>query len=100
LLNEKEFYPHVYVDMIKDFKKFYYSYYKDIEVNKYIDLLFSNIEKYKEKIMFSDFGFNYLRCMDEPTSLQMLAALKYLNYHYDEVKSKIIDELGKINPSF
>ena len=95
LLNEKEFYPHVYVDMIKDFKKFYFIYYKDkdIDTNKYIDLLFSNVEKYKENIMYSDFCFNYLKCMDDSTSLQMLAALKYLNYHYNEVKSKMIDEL-------
>ena len=95
LLNEKEFYPHIYVDMIKDFKKFYFIYYKDIDINKYIDLLFGNVEKYKEKIMFSDFGFNYLKCMDDSTSLQMLAALKYLNYHYNEVKSKMIDDLKK-----
>ena len=94
LLNEKEFYPHVYVDMIKDFKKFYFIYYKNtIDVYKYVNLLFENIEKYKEKIMFSNFGFNYLKCMDDSTSLQMLAALKYLNYHYNEVKSKIIDNL-------
>ena len=94
LLNEKEFYLHVYVDMVRDFKKFYYIIYKDIiDIHEYIDLLFSNIEKYKEKIMFSDFGFNYLKCMDDSTSLQMLAALRYLNYHYNEVKSKMIDEL-------
>ena len=81
--------------MIKDFKKFYFIYYKDkdIDTNKYIDLLFSNVEKYKENIMYSDFCFNYLKCMDDSTSLQMLAALKYLNYHYNEVKLKIIDEL-------
>ena len=97
LLNEKEFYPHIYVDMLMDFKKFYYIFYKDtIDIFEYIDLLFSNIEKYKEKIMFSDFGFNYLKYMDNSTSLQMLAALRYLNYHYNEVKSKLIDELEKI----
>ena len=80
-----------------DFKKFYYIFYKDtIDIFEYIDLLFSNIEKYKEKIMFSDFGFNYLKYMDNSTSLQMLAALRYLNYHYNEVKSKLIDELEKI----
>ena len=27
-------------------------------------------------------------------SLQMLAALKYLNYHYNEVKSKLINDLN------
>lgn len=95
LLNEKEFYPHIYINMVKDFKKFYYIFYKDIDINKYMDLLFENVEKYKEKIMFSDFGFNYLKCMDDSTSLQMLAALRYLNYHYNEVKSKMIDELGE-----
>ena len=81
--------------MIKDFKKFYFIYYKDkdIDTNKYIDLLFSNVEKYKENIMYSDFGLKYLKCMDDSTSLQMLVALRYLNYHYNEVKLKIIDEL-------
>ena len=97
LLNEKEFYPHIYVDMIKDFKKFYYIYYKDtIDFDNYVNLLFENVEKYKEKIMFSNFGFNYLNNMNDSTSLQMLAALKYLNYQYNEVKSKLIDELEEI----
>ena len=97
LLNEKEFYPHVYVDMIKDFKKFYYLYYKDtIDFDNYVNLLFENVEKYKEKIMFSNFGFNYLNYMNDSTSLQMLAALKYLNYHYNEVKSKLINDLNSL----
>lgn len=95
LLNEKEFYPHIYIDMIKDFKKFYYLMYKDVmDIQEYIDLLFSNIEKFKEKIMYSPFGFDYMSVMNDSTSLQMLAALNFLNFHYEEVKTKLINELA------
>lgn len=89
LLNEKEFYPHIYIDMIKDFKKFYHVSFKDITKNQFLKLLFKNIEKYQEQIMYSDIGFEYLKVMKDSTSIQMLAALKYLNYKYDEVKEKI-----------
>lgn len=95
LLDPKEFYPHIYIDMIKDFKKIYFISYRHLSIDEFLNILFENIEKYKEEIMFSDFGFNYLKNMKDTTSLEMLAALKYLKYHYDEVKSKIINELMK-----
>ena len=54
---------------------------------------FNYNEKYQEKIMFSDLGFNYLKVMNEHSSLKMIAALKFLDYHYDEVKEKVLKEL-------
>ena len=39
--------------------------------------------------MYSDFAFTYSNYMKDSTSIQMLAALCYLNYHYTEVKKKL-----------
>ena len=41
--------------------------------------------------MYSDFAFTYSRCMKDRTSIQMLAALCYLNYRYTEVKKKLTE---------
>ena len=58
LLNEKEFYPHVYVDMVKDFKKFYYIYYKDIiDFDNYVIYYLKILKKYKEKNYVFKFWF-------------------------------------------
>lgn len=93
LLNKDEFYPHIYIDMVNDFKKLYYLAFSHLSKQQFLDLLFSNIEQHKEKIMYSDFAFTYSNYMKDSTSIQMLAALCYLNYHYTEVKKKLSKQL-------
>lgn len=93
LLNKDEFYPHIYIDMVNDFKKVYYLAFSHLSKQQFLDLLFSNIEQYKEKILCSDFAFIYSFYIEDRTSIKMLAALCYLNYRYIEVKKKLTEQL-------
>lgn len=90
LLNEQEFYPHIYVDMFADLKKFHHiSQYSELSGAGFLNELFKEVEHYRDKIFKSKFGREWLRVMDEDSSLQILAACCYLNFRYASIKAKL-----------
>ena len=95
LLDKKQFYPHILIDMIRDFQKLYYIKFNNISKSQFINFLLLNIQKYSDKIFYSNFGFQYKRIMHQTTSLQFLAALYYLKFHYQEVKEILMKQFKK-----
>lgn len=93
LLNEKEFLAHVYVDMFYDFKKFWKKAFPELSKEQFLELLFKRIEEKQNLIMFTeDIGFKWMATMKDSTSLMMLAALKYLDFKFEETKKKLEED--------